>query len=289
MSTIFRSESDLEVALYCKPGSRTSSPNSCARSAAQHYHDKHPFHRLMNEGRLNREQIRLWVANRFYYQKNIPIKDALLLARCPLREVRRRWVQRILDHDGTGDDPGGIEKWLRLGEAGRPEPRRTRRRSAAFARRAFRRRCLCELRRHAAVDRGRGVVADGAVAPPLMTERLAAFEKHYTWIDPAGPGLFRSRPPLATRDSDHGLSLVLEHCRTREEQERAVAALQDASATCCVASSMRCTIIASPPREITDVSSEPAIRRPSSSATRVIAGTSSASSTSWCFPRASWS
>src|SRR5437764_13850323 len=83
----------------------------------QHYHDKHPFHRLMNEGRLEREPIRLWVANRYYYQKNIPIKDAQLLARCPVREVRRRWVQRILDHDGWGDDPGGIEKWLRLGEA----------------------------------------------------------------------------------------------------------------------------------------------------------------------------
>src|SRR5207253_2065734 len=83
----------------------------------QHYHDRHPFHRLMNEGRLTREQVRLWVANRFYYQKNIPIKDALLLARCPLRDVRRQWVQRILDHDGTAEDPGGIEKWLRLGEA----------------------------------------------------------------------------------------------------------------------------------------------------------------------------
>src|SRR5438552_17201782 len=82
----------------------------------ERYHDKHPFHRLMNEGCLDPMQIRLWVANRFYYQKNIPIKDALLLARCPLREVRRKWVQRILDHDGSGDDPGGIEKWLRLGE-----------------------------------------------------------------------------------------------------------------------------------------------------------------------------
>src|SRR5580704_7842526 len=83
----------------------------------QKYHDQHPFHHLMNAGRLNREQLQLWVANRFYYQKNIPIKDALLLSRCPVREVRRRWVQRILDHDGTDQDPGGIEKWLRLGEA----------------------------------------------------------------------------------------------------------------------------------------------------------------------------
>jgi len=80
------------------------------------YHDQHPFHQLMNAGRLNRERLQLWVANRFYYQKNIPIKDALLLSRCPVREIRRLWIQRILDHDGFGDDPGGIEKWLRLGE-----------------------------------------------------------------------------------------------------------------------------------------------------------------------------
>src|SRR3990172_4538331 len=80
-------------------------------------HDKHPFHRLMHEGKLTREQIQCWVANRYYYQRNIPIKDAVLLSRCPVREVRRIWVQRIIDHDGTDCEPGGIEKWLRLGEA----------------------------------------------------------------------------------------------------------------------------------------------------------------------------
>jgi pyrroloquinoline-quinone synthase len=58
-----------------------------------------------------------------------------------------------------------------------------------------------------------------------MTERLAAFEKHYRWIDPAALDYFRSRPPLASRDSEHGLALVREHCKSREEQERAVAAL----------------------------------------------------------------
>jgi pyrroloquinoline-quinone synthase len=58
-----------------------------------------------------------------------------------------------------------------------------------------------------------------------MTKRLAAFETHYTWIDPAALAYFQSRPPLATRDSEHGLALVHAHCRTRDEQERAVAAL----------------------------------------------------------------
>ena len=192
----------------------------------QQYHDKHPFHRLMNEGRLNREQLQLWAANRYYYQKNIPIKDALLLARCPLREVRRRWVQRILDHDGWGDDPGGIEKWLRLGEA------------TGLSRADLESERLLLPGVRFAVDAYVNFVAgrpwiEGVAssltelfAPALMRERLAAFEKYYIWIDPAALDYFRSRPPLATRDSEHGLELVLAHCRSRAEQEGAVAALR---------------------------------------------------------------
>ena len=65
------------------------------------YHDKHPFHVAMNEGWLSPEALRGWIANRFYYQQNIPIKDAAILANCPVREVRRAWIHRILDHDGV--------------------------------------------------------------------------------------------------------------------------------------------------------------------------------------------
>jgi pyrroloquinoline-quinone synthase len=196
------------------------------RVGQQQYHDRHPFHRLMNEGLLNREQIKLWAANRYYYQKNIPIKDALLLSRCPLREVRRRWVQRILDHDGWQDDPGGIEKWLRLGEAAgltrdEMETERWLLPGVRFAVDAY---------VHFVGSRPwiEGVASSltELFAPALMTRRLAAFETHYTWIDPKALEYFRSRPSLAARDSTHGLELVLEHCRTCEEQERAVAALR---------------------------------------------------------------
>lgn len=189
------------------------------------YHDKHLFHKMMNSGRLTREQIQLWTANRFYYQKNIPIKDALLLARCPIRQVRRKWVQRILDHDGFGDDPGGIEKWLRLGEG------------VGLSREDLESERQVLPGTRFAVDAYVNFVAtkpwiEGVAssltelfAPELMTQRLAAFEKHYTWINCEALAYFRSRPPLATRDSDHGLSLVHTYCRTRDEQERAVAAL----------------------------------------------------------------
>ena len=31
--------------------------------------------------------------------------------------MRREWIQRIIDHDGTEGGSGGIESWLRLGES----------------------------------------------------------------------------------------------------------------------------------------------------------------------------
>ena len=192
----------------------------------EQYHDKHPFHRLMNNGRLDREQVRLWVANRFYYQKNIPIKDAILLSRCPVREVRRVWLGRILDHDGMGDDPGGIEKWLRLGEA------------VGLCRDDLESDRLLLPGVRYAVDAYVNLVAtrpwiEGVAAsltelfaPKLMAKRLAAFEKHYSWIEPAALAYFRSRLSQAPRDSEHGFSLVLNYCRTPQEQDRAVAALR---------------------------------------------------------------
>ncbi len=87
------------------------------RAKGAGYHIHHPFNVKMNGGGCSHEQIRGWVANRFYYQINIPMKDAAIMSNCPDRETRRRWVLRILDHDGHGDDEGGIETWARLGDA----------------------------------------------------------------------------------------------------------------------------------------------------------------------------
>lgn len=189
------------------------------------YHDKHPFHRLMNDGKLDRDQIRFWAANRFYYQQSIPVKDAIILSRCPIVEIRREWIQRIHDHDGDGTKPGGIEKWLRLGEA-----------AGASREDLLTGRYLLPAVRYSVdayvqfVSTRPWVEAIASsltelFAPSLMAERIAAFEKYYTWIDPAALAYMRGRLTQAPRDSDHGLSVVLEHCRTREQQERAVEAL----------------------------------------------------------------
>lgn len=85
--------------------------------AVSRYHDRHPFNQRMHEGRLTPAELRTWVANRFYYQCNIPIKDALILSKLHLPAQRRSWLRRIQDHDGHTDQDGGIERWLQLGEA----------------------------------------------------------------------------------------------------------------------------------------------------------------------------
>ncbi|MDA9299971.1 pyrroloquinoline-quinone synthase PqqC, partial [bacterium] len=87
------------------------------REKGKGYHIYHPFHVMMYEGKLSKEQLQSWVRNRFYYQISIPLKDAAILSNCPVQEIRKEWIVRILDHDGEGDAEGGIEAWINLGKA----------------------------------------------------------------------------------------------------------------------------------------------------------------------------
>ena len=166
------------------------------RAHSRRYHDQHPFHVRMNAGRLSRRQIQGWVANRFYYQENIPRKDAAILANCPDLEVRRRWIRRIVDHDGTAAGEGGIEAWLRLGEAAgltREEVRDHRHLvpGVRFAVDAY----VNFARTRPWVEAVASSLTE-LFAPDLMAERLAAFERWYPLDRPRGPRLL-PRPPRA--------------------------------------------------------------------------------------------
>jgi pyrroloquinoline-quinone synthase len=195
------------------------------RAQSARYHHKHPFHVLMNEGRLNRGQLQTWVANRFYYQENIPIKDAAILSNCPYPGVRRRWVQRLIDHDGAAEGQGGIEAWLLLAEAV----------GLTRAEVSDRRHVLPGVRfavdANATFARTRPWIEAVAAtltelfAPDLMKERIAVFERHYPWVDSAGLGYFKARLTQAPRDAAYALDLVQRHCVTRAQQELALAAL----------------------------------------------------------------
>jgi pyrroloquinoline-quinone synthase len=204
------------------------------RERGKSYHIHHPYNVMLNTGKATPEQIRGWVANRFYYQIAIPVKDAAVLSNCPDREVRRGWVQRILDHDGfelsgangTIRDEGGIEAWLRLAQAvglTRDEVLDQRHVIPAlrfavdayvnFARRAPWQEAVCSS-------------LTELFAPEIHKQRLANWPEHYRWIEPEGLAYFRNRVSQARRDVEQGLAITLEHFTTRAQQERALEVLQ---------------------------------------------------------------
>jgi len=196
------------------------------RNQGRAYHIHHPYNVMLNGGNATREQIQGWVANRYYYQIGIPVKDAAILSNCPDREVRRNWVQRILDHDGHGDDPGGIEAWLRLAEAVGlsrqsveslahvlPGVRFAVDAYVNFARRAPWQEAVCSS-------------LTEMFAPEIHKQRLANWPDHYPWIESPGLRYFQNRVSQARRDVEFGLAFTLDHFNTRALQERAIEILK---------------------------------------------------------------
>ena len=190
------------------------------------YHDKHPFHVLMNSGQLSRDAIRFWAANRFYYQEHIPIKDAFILSNCPLREVRRLWLHRIVDHDGQKGDEGGIGAWLRLGQACGVSRKKMLSGQYVLPGVRF---AVDAYVNFVRVQPWPIAVASSLTelfAPSLMSERLKAFERFYPWVDQSGLEYFKNRIVQAPRDSREALELTIDQCRTREMQDAALGALR---------------------------------------------------------------
>jgi len=200
------------------------------REQGKAYHIHHPFNVMLNTGKASREQIRGWVANRFSYQVAIPVKDAAVLSNCPDREVRREWIQRILDHDGFKiggiQDEGGIEAWLRLGMAtglAREEITDFRHVIPAvqfavdayvnFARRAPWQEAVCSS-------------LTELFAPEIHKQRLATWPGHYPWIESSGLQYFRNRVTQARRDVEQGLEVTLSHFNTPALQKRALEILK---------------------------------------------------------------
>ena len=196
------------------------------RERGRSYHIHHPFNVMLNSGRAEAAQIRSWVANRFYYQISIPLKDAAILSNCDDRAVRRNWVQRILDHDGYGEDPGGIESWLRLAEAVGLQRSEVESLSRVLPGVRFAVDAYVNFARRAPWPEAVCSSLTELFAPEIHKQRLAGWPEHYPWIDRAGLHYFQSRVSLARRDVEFGLALTLERFKTRAQQERALDVLQ---------------------------------------------------------------
>ena len=196
------------------------------REKEKFYHINHEFHLLMNSGKLDKPAIQGWVANRFYYQVAIPVKDAAIMSNCWDRDVRRHWIQRIIDHDGTQGDEGGIEAWLQLGEA-----------VGLMRKELWSHKHLLPGVKFAidayinfAKQKPWQVAASSSLtelfAPKIHQKRLDKWPEYYPWIDQKGYAYFRKRLTEARRDVQHGLDITLDYYKTRAEQEEMLNVLQ---------------------------------------------------------------
>ncbi|PWC29799.1 pyrroloquinoline-quinone synthase PqqC [Teichococcus aestuarii] len=196
------------------------------RIGAERYHNLHPFHRLLHEGRLDKGQVQAWALNRYYYQSRIPLKDAAFLSRAEDPALRREWRRRIEDHDGTDGTDGGINRWLALTdglrldradvEAGRGILPATRFAVDAYVR-YVRDKSLLEAVASSLTE---------LFSPTIISERVSGMLRHYDFISEDTLRYFGHRMTQAPRDSDFALDFVKREARTPEQQEQVLEALR---------------------------------------------------------------
>lgn len=208
-----------------EPWTRETFLERLRAEGASRYHDHHPFHVAMHAGTLSREQLQAWVRNRYYYQTRVPIKDALILSKSEDPAFRRRWMRRIVDHDGARDGEGGLAQWHRLATGvglDVDEVRSLRHVLPAV-------RFACDA--YVTLVRERPLVEAVAssltefFSPDIMARRIVAWETHYPWVDRDTLEYFRGRVERARTDSREAIDFVLAHATTPEIQERCIDAL----------------------------------------------------------------
>jgi pyrroloquinoline-quinone synthase len=171
--------------------------------------------------------VQAWVANRYYYQKQIPVKDAAILANLPSAAHRRAWIARITDHDGTGNGVGGgTAAWLALARAVGLDAADVLSEQAVAPGTRFAVDAYVTFARTKPWVEAVASSLTELFGPPVMERRVAAIVERYPWIDPAGLAYFHRRIPLAKRDAEIALEWVLEEATTPEIAQRCVEALE---------------------------------------------------------------
>ncbi len=192
---------------------------------ARRYHNLHPFHKLLHSGALSRSQVQAWALNRFYYQAMIPRKDCALMSKMTDRALRLEWRHRYFDHDGIGEDDGGIERWLRLTDAlGLTRDYVTSAKGilpgTRFAVEAY-----LHFVRERSVLEGIASSLTELFAPGIHSERISGMLANYSFIDESMMGYFKKRLTQAPRDVQFALTFVKEQARTPQAQQAVVDAL----------------------------------------------------------------
>jgi coenzyme PQQ biosynthesis protein C len=193
---------------------------------AERYHNLHPFHQLLHGGRLDRGQVQAWALNRFYYQRQIPVKDASLIARLPTPALRRAWRARLIDHDGDGILPGGVERWLKLAEGVGLDRAYVESTDGILPATRFAVDAYVAFVRERSVLEAIASSLTELFSPGIIAERVAGMLQGYAFVTSDALAYFTPRLTQAPRDSEFALAYVKDHALTRAEQERVMAALR---------------------------------------------------------------
>jgi pyrroloquinoline-quinone synthase len=193
---------------------------------AERYHDLHPFHDLLHDGKLSKGQVQAWALNRYVYQAAIPRKDASLIGRCEDRDLRREWLHRVADHDGSGDDKGGIERWLVLTDALGLDRDYVISQEGALPATKFAVEAYVHFVREKSIVEAVASSLTELFAPSIHKRRIAGMLEHYEFIDEKVVAYFRRRLDQAPKDAGFALDYVKRNARTVDEQQGALAALR---------------------------------------------------------------
>lgn len=191
----------------------------------ERYHDRHPFHKLLHGGGLDRGQVQAWVLNRYCYQSAIPRKDAALISRIDDPELRREWRRRLVDHDGEAPGDGGIERWLVLAEGVGLDRGYVMSTAGALPATKFAVEAYVRFVRERSLLEAIAASLTELFAPTIHRERIAGFLKHYDFADEGTLSYFRKRLDQAPRDVAFGLAYVLREARTAEQEQGVIDAL----------------------------------------------------------------
>ncbi|MDE2361387.1 MAG: pyrroloquinoline-quinone synthase PqqC [Hyphomicrobiales bacterium] len=193
---------------------------------AERYHNLHPFHKRLHGGECTRAQVQAWALNRYCYQEAVPRKDASFMSRVFDRDLRREWVRRLLDHDGYGEEPGGIERWLILTDGlGFSRDYVTSRRGALAATKFAVEAYVRFVREEPLVVAVASSLTE-LFAPAIHRERIVGMLENYDFIDDEVMAYFKRRLTQAPKDSDFALQFIKDNCRNREEQDACVDAVR---------------------------------------------------------------
>ena len=190
------------------------------------YHDNCRFHHLLHSGMLNKGQVQAWSINRYYYQINISIKDSALMSRIREPELRRKWIHRILDHDGRKNDEGGIERWYKLTDGLDLNREYVKSTDGILPATKFAVDAYVSFVKEKSILEGVTSSLTELFAPKIHKERISGMLENYNFINDKTMAYFKKRVDQATDDADFVLNYALEHAKTREQQESVCNALK---------------------------------------------------------------